>query len=80
MVEVQWSDLVGQLTEDKTAAKINEAKGGVLHVDEAYHLTPRSTNMDYECISINQLMAATEKEDPVMILAGYPTKMKEFFN
>ena len=50
VVEVQRGDLVGQFlgsTEDKTANKINEAKGEVLFVDEAYRLTPRSSNVDY---------------------------------
>ena len=46
VVEVQMGDLVGQFlgsTEEQTANKINEAKGGVLLVDEAYRLTPRSS-------------------------------------
>lgn len=81
MVEVQRGDLVGQYigsTEDKTAAKIKEATGGVLFVDEAYRLTPRSETVDYGRIAINQLMAAMEKGDPVMIFAGYPKEMSEF--
>ena len=64
VVEVQRGDLVGQFlgsTEDKTANKINEAKGGVLFVDEAYRLTPRSSNVDYGRIAINQLMAAPKQ-------------------
>lgn len=78
---MQRGDLVGQYigaTEEKTSAKINEAKGGVLFVDEAYRLTPRSEGVDYGRIAINQLMAAMEKGDPVMIFAGYPAEMKEF--
>ncbi|XP_078367534.1 uncharacterized protein LOC144651469 isoform X1 [Oculina patagonica] len=81
VVEVQRGDLVGQYlgsTEEKTAGKIREAKGGVLFIDEAYRLIPRSTSVDYGRIAINQLMAAMEKGDPVMIFAGYPTEMKEF--
>ena len=81
MVEVQRGDLVGQFlgsTQEKTANEINEAKGGVLLIDEAYRLTPRSSNADYGLIAINQLMAAMEKGDPVMIFAGYPNEMKEF--
>mgnify|MGYP002260306694 FL=1 len=81
VVEVQRGDLVGQFlgsTEEKTVNKINEAKGGVLFVDEAYRLTPRSSNVDYGRIAINQLMAAMEKGDPVMFFAGYPNEMKEF--
>lgn len=81
VIEVQRGDLVGQYlgsTEEKTSAKIKEAKGGVLFVDEAYRLTPRSTSEDYGRIAINQLMAVMEKGDPVMIFAGYPAEMKEF--
>ena len=83
MVEVQRGDLVGQFlgsTEEKTANKIEEAKGGVLFVDEAYRLTPRSSGTDYGRIAINQLMAAMEKGDLVMIFAGYPAEMKDFVN
>ena len=67
-------------TEEKTSVKIKEAKGGVLFVDEAYRLTPRSTGMDYGQIAINRLMAVMEKGDPVMIFAGYPAKIKEFLS
>ncbi|CAH3172943.1 unnamed protein product [Porites evermanni] len=83
VVEVQRGDLVGQFlgsTEEKTANKIEEAKRGVLFVDEAYRLTPRSSGTDYGRIAINQLMAAMEKGDPVMIFAGYPAEMKDFLN
>lgn len=65
-------------TEDKTLAKIEESKGGILFVDEVYRLTPRSTGVDYGQIAINQLMAIMEKGDPVMIFVGFPTEMKEF--
>lgn len=83
VIEVQRGDLVGQYlgsTEEKNPAKIKEAKGGVLFVDEAYRLTPRSTGVDYGRIAINQLMAVMEKGDPVMIFAGYPAEMKEFLS
>ncbi|XP_068739351.1 uncharacterized protein [Montipora capricornis] len=70
VIEVQTGDLVGQYlgsTEEKTSATIKEAKGGVVFVDEAYRLTPRSTSVDYGRIAINQLMAVMEKGDQVMI-------------
>ena len=81
MVEVQRGDLVEQYissTEEKTAGKISEAKEGVLFVDEAYRLTPRTEAVDYGRIAINQLMAAMEKGDPLMIFAGYPKEIGEF--
>ena len=83
MVEVQRGDLVGQFlgsTEQKTANKIEEAKRGILFVHEAHRLTPRSSGIDYGRIAINQLMAAMEKGDLVMIFAGYPAEMKDFLN
>ena len=83
MVEVQEGDLTGQFlgsTEEKTANKIEEAKGGVVFVDKAYPLTPRSSGTDYGRIAINQLMAAMQKGDAVMIFAGYPAKMTDFLN
>lgn len=73
--------LVGEYigsTEERTSAKINEAKERVLFVDEAYRLTPRSEGVDYGRIAINQLMAAMEKGDLVMIFTGHPAEMKEF--
>ena len=81
MVEVQRGDLVEQYissTEEKTAGKISEAKGGVLFVHEASRLTPRTEAVDYVCIAINRLMAAMEKGDPTMIFAGYPKEIGEF--
>ena len=68
--EVQRGDLVGQYlgaTEEKTKEKIKEAKGGVLFVDKAYRLTPRSKGVDYGRVAINQLMGTMKCKDPVMI-------------
>ena len=82
-MEVQRGDLVGQYlgtTEKKTKEKIKEAKGGVLFVDEAYRLTPRSKGVDYRRVTINQLMGTMVCGDPVMIFAGYPIEMQEFLN
>lgn len=76
VIEVQRVDLVGQYlgsAEEKTSAKIKEAKGGV----PFSFLTPRSKSVDYGRIAINQLMAVMEIGDPVMIFAGSPSEMKE---
>ena len=75
VVEVQRVDLVGQYlgaTEQKTNAKIREAKGGVLFMDKAYRLMPQSEKVDYGRVAINQFMSTMESGDPVMIFAGYP--------
>lgn len=82
VVEVQRGDFMGQFigsTEEKTTNKIEEAKGNALFVDEAYRLTQRSSETDYGCIAINQLMVAMERGNLMMIFVGYPTEMKEFF-
>ena len=80
VTEVQRGDLVGQYlgaTEGKCADVLKAARGGVLFIDEAYRLTPRSES-DYGRIAINQLMSAMEKGDPVMIFAGYKNEMSSF--
>ena len=67
IIELQRSDLVGQYlrsTTEKTRANTDEAWGGVLFVDEAYHLIPSE-----------ELMAVMEDGYPIMIFAGYDKKM-----
>ncbi|KAJ8613253.1 hypothetical protein CTAYLR_004526 [Chrysophaeum taylorii] len=73
LIEVQRSDLVaghiGQ-TAIKTRAVIDKAKGGVLFVDECYRLAGRGDN-DFGPEAIDELMAAMEAGDPIIIFAGY---------
>ena len=69
---MQRSDLVGQYlgsTTEKTKAKIMEARGGVLFVDEAYRLIP-TAGKDFGREAIEELMAVMEDGDPVMIFAN----------
>ena len=82
MIEVERKDLVGEFvgkTAPKTAAIIEKAKGGVLFIDEAYALTPRSSN-DYGHEAIATLIKAMEdhKDELVVIFAGYKNEMQEF--
>ena len=82
VVEVQRSDLVGEVigsTEQKTKKKLEEARGGVLFVDEAYRLTPSDSPRDFGKNALNEMMAQMEGGDPVMIFAGYPAQMRSFF-
>jgi len=74
---VQRSDLVagaiGQ-TALKTRERLNEAKGGVLFVDEAYTLAPGAageTTKDFGREAINEIMSVMNDGDPVVIFAGY---------
>ena len=56
-------------TTEKTKAKIMEARGGVLFVDEAYRLIP-TARKDFGREAIEELMAVMEEGDPVMIFTG----------
>ena len=81
LVEVDRSGLVagyvGQ-TAIKTQEKINEAMGGVLFIDEAYTLAKGENDFGQE--SIDTLLKAMEdqREDFVVIVAGYSEPMNRF--
>ena len=81
LVEVDRSGLVagyvGQ-TAIKTQEKINEAMGGVLFIDEAYTLAKGENDFGQE--SIDTLLKAMEdqREDFVVIVAGYSEPMDRF--
>jgi len=82
LVEVERKDLiaayVGQ-TAIKTSDVIEKALGGVLFIDEAYTLTPKSEN-DFGGEAIATLIKAMEdhKDDLIVIFAGYKDEMAEF--
>ena len=82
LVEVSRNDLVGEYqgsTAQKTAEKIKAALGGVLFIDEAYALC-RDSNDSFGLEAIDTLVKMMEdnKENLVVILAGYSNEMKEF--
>jgi AAA+ superfamily predicted ATPase len=85
VMEVGRKDLVGAVigeTEKKTDAVIEEAKGGVLFIDEAYSLVVNGSHNDFGKVAINQIVAEMEnnRESLVVIVAGYPEPMKQFIN
>lgn len=85
LVSVTRDDLVGQYighTAPKTKEVIKKAMGGVLFIDEAYYLFKPENERDYGAESIEILMQVMEnnRDDLVVILAGYKDKMDTFFH
>ena len=77
------ADLVGAFigaTEKKTMEKIDEARGGVLFIDEAYQLYKEDSSKDFGHEAIEVIMNVLHDNDPVIIFAGYPDEMKGFMN
>ena len=84
LITVTRDDLVGQYighTAPKTKEVIKKAMGGVLFVDEAYYLYKPENERDYGAESIEILLQVMEnnRDDLVVILAGYKDKMDRFF-
>jgi probable Rubsico expression protein CbbX len=85
LVSVTRDDLVGQYighTAPKTREVIKKAMGGVLFIDEAYYLYKPENERDYGAESIEILLQVMEnnREDLVVILAGYKDRMDKFFH
>lgn len=85
LVSVTRDDLVGQYighTAPKTKDIIKKAMGGVLFIDEAYYLYKPENERDYGQESIEILLQVMEnnRDDLVVILAGYKDKMDRFFH
>lgn len=82
-VETERSGLVagymGQ-TAEQVRKKVEEAKGGVLFIDEAYTLSNSGNEGDYGQEAIDTLLKFMEdlREDFVLIVAGYPREMEQF--
>ncbi|MDZ7362527.1 MAG: CbbX protein [candidate division KSB1 bacterium] len=77
-------DLVGQYvghTAPKTKEVIKKAMGGVLFIDEAYYLYRPENERDYGQEAIEMLLQVMEnqRDDLVVILAGYKERMDTFF-
>src|SRR5436305_13133081 len=85
VVSVTRDDLVGQYvghTAPKTRDVLKRAKGGVLFIDEAYYLYRQENERDYgqEVIEVLLQVMETQREDLVVILAGYKNRMETFFS
>jgi probable Rubsico expression protein CbbX len=84
LVSVTRDDLVGQHighTAPKTKEILKKAMGGVLFIDEAYHLHRPESERDHGQESIEILLQVMEarRDDLVVILAGYADRMDRFF-
>ena len=85
LVAVTRDDLVGQYvghTAPKTKEVIKRAMGGVLFIDEAYYLYRAENERDYgqEAIEILLQVMESQRDDLVVILAGYKDRMDAFFS
>src|SRR5690554_5994304 len=85
VISVTRDDLVGQYighTAPKTKEVIKRAMGGVLFIDEAYYLYRPENERDYGQEAIEILLQAMEndRDDLVVIVAGYKDRMDRFFH
>jgi probable Rubsico expression protein CbbX len=84
LISVTRDDLVGQYighTAPKTKEVLKRAMGGVLFIDEAYYLFKQDNERDYgqETIEILLQIMESQRENLVVILAGYKDRMDTFF-
>ena len=84
LIAVTRDDLVGQYighTAPKTKEVLKRAMGGVLFIDETYYLYRQENERDYgqEAIEILLQVMENNRDDLVVILAGYADKMDRFF-
>lgn len=90
-LEVERMDLVGRdksTTVMKTKEVIDEARGGILFIDEAYNLgiASKRNKVDTGSDAINEIMRAIDESNkkrgddnfPLVILAGFPVEMNTF--
>jgi probable Rubsico expression protein CbbX len=85
LVTVTRDDLVGQYighTAPKTKEVLKRAMGGVLFIDEAYYLYRPENERDYgqEAIEILLQVMESQRDDLVVIFAGYKDRMDRFFS
>ena len=84
LVEVGRADLIGEYI-GSTAPKVknifDEAKGGVLFIDEAYSLIPRhEKDFGHEAIATIIQEMENRRDEVLVIFAGYEDLMKEFLD
>ena len=85
VVHAMRNDLVGEYigqTAPRTKRVLEKAKGGVLFIDEAYYLHNNNDARDFgqEAIGILLQVMENDRDQLVVIMAGYKDRMDEFFN
>ena len=84
LVEVGRADLIGEYigsTAPKVKNVFDEAKGGVLFIDEAYSLIPRhEKDFGHEAIATIIQEMENRRDEVLVIFAGYEDLMKEFLD
>ena len=84
LVAVTRDDLVGEYvghTAPKTKDVVRRALGGILFIDEAYYLHRPANERDYgqEAIEVLLQVMESERQNLVVVMAGYEGPMEEFF-
>jgi probable Rubsico expression protein CbbX len=84
LVHAMRDDLVGEYigqTAPRTRHVLERAMGGVLFIDEAYSLHRAEDSRDYgqECVDILMQVMENDRDNLVVILAGYTDRMDRFF-
>ncbi|MGH2706625.1 MAG: CbbX protein [Actinomycetota bacterium] len=85
LITASRDDLVGQYvghTAPKTREVLKRAMGGVLFIDEAYMIYRLDNERDYGQETVEMLLQVMEnqRQDLVVIFAGYKDRMERFFN
>lgn len=85
LIETDRSGLVAEYagqTGPKTNAKVDEAQGGLLFIDEAYSLVATGSEDPYGHEALQALLkrAEDDRDDFVTILAGYPDEMQDLLH
>ncbi len=84
IVKVKRSDLIGKYlghTAAQTQKKIDEAKGGILLIDEAYSLgnPEQRDSFSKECLDTLNQALSENKQDFICIIAGYAGALDSSF-
>ena len=83
LVEVGRTELVGQYvgwTAKQVADVFKEARGSVLFIDEAYSLVEEDGLYGDEAINTIVQYMENQRDDTIVIFAGYPDKMQKFLD